>query len=55
MIGRLRLIRIHDDEAMTLGHFVHARAGREVVGVLRAAVQHHDERQRFVGVDGRYV
>ena len=35
---------------MLLGERVHARAGREVVGVLGAAVQHHDERHRLPGV-----
>jgi hypothetical protein len=43
--GGLRRI---DDEAVVLfGERVHARAGGEVVGRLRAAVQHDDQRERL--------
>ena len=45
-IGARRLRRVQHEEAALLGQLVHARAGGEVVGVLRAAVQHDDERQR---------
>ena len=40
-----RLRRVEHEEAFLLCERVHARAGREVVGVLRAAVQHHHQRQ----------
>ena len=40
---------------MLLGHLVHARAGREIVGRLGAAVQHHDERQRLPAISARHV
>ena len=41
--GRLGLVRIGDDEALRLGALVHARPHREVVSILRAAVQHHQQ------------
>ena len=37
---------IGDDEAALLGEPVHARADGEIVGVLRAAVEHDDQRKR---------
>ena len=37
------LLGIGDEEAMLLGEVVHPRSGREVVGGLGAAVQHHDQ------------
>ena len=45
-IGARRLFRIGDDEAQFVGEAVHARADGEVVGVLRAAVQHDDQGNR---------
>ncbi len=45
-IGARRLSRIGDDEAVLLGEAVHPRAQGEVVRVLRAAMQHDDQRQR---------
>ena len=46
-VGRLGLRRIGDEERLLLGEIVHPRAGREVVGRLGAAVQHHHEGQRL--------
>ena len=46
-----RLRRIKDEEAFGLRQLVHSRAGREVVGVLRAAVEHDDERQGLAAMD----
>ena len=34
---------------MFLGNRIHVRAGREVLGVLLASVQHDDEAVRLVG------
>jgi hypothetical protein len=45
-IGARRLLGIGDDEAALLGEPVHARADGEIVGVLRAAVEHDDQRKR---------
>ena len=38
------LDRIGDDKAMLLGQSIHARPCREVVGILRAAMQHDKQR-----------
>ncbi|MNC84602.1 hypothetical protein D3C83_01600 [compost metagenome] len=43
----LRLRGIRDHVAMLLCERVHARAAREVLGSLGAAMQHHDERRRI--------
>jgi hypothetical protein len=46
-IGRTRLLGIGDEEALLLGQFVHPRAGGKIFRRLRAAVQHHQKRQRL--------
>ena len=38
--------RIEHEETPLARELVHARAGGEIVGVLRAAVKHHDKRRR---------
>ena len=38
---------VDDEEAAALGQLVHARAGREIFGVLGAAVEYDQERQRL--------
>ena len=54
-IGLPRLLRIGHQEAVALGQPVHAGADREILGILRAAVQHDDERARPLGQAGRDV
>ena len=44
-VGRCGLRRIGDEERVLLGAVVHPCAGREIIGRLGAAVQHHHERQ----------
>ena len=52
-VGRLSLGGIGDEESAALGQFVHLRAGREIIRVLRAAVQHDDQRHRRAGAVAR--
>ena len=54
-VGRLGLARIGDDEAMRLGALVHARPHREVVSILRAAMQHHQQRAPAFGQAPRNI
>ena len=54
-ISGLRLARIGDDKAMLLGKTVHARSRREVVSVLRAAMQHHQQRATALREPARNV
>src|SRR5476649_817906 len=44
VVGVPGLLRIDDEALLFLGHGVHLRAGGEIVRVLRAAVQHHQQR-----------
>ena len=44
-VGEARLVRIGDDEAELLRKGVHPRANGEIFRVLRATVQHDDQRQ----------
>jgi hypothetical protein len=46
-VGFGGLLGIDDEEAAALGQLVHARAGREIFGVLGAAVEHDQQRQRL--------
>jgi hypothetical protein len=46
--GWLRGIR--DKEDPLFGKLIHPRAGREIVGGLGAAMQHHDERELLATV-----
>ena len=41
---------IGDEEALLFRQFVHSRSGGEVVGRLLAAVQHHNQWQRFSAI-----
>ena len=64
-VGTLRLRRIDDKTFLFFGQRIHLRAGGEIVGILRAAVQHHDQRHglaviaagdiQFVGARARMV
>src|SRR5450432_3586356 len=48
VLARIRrggLLRVGDEEGLTLGEVVHAGSGSEAGSVLSAAVQHHDQRQ----------
>src|ERR1700733_6133316 len=48
VLARIRrggLLRVGDEEGLTLGKVVHAGSGSEGGSVLSAAVQHHDQRQ----------
>ncbi len=54
-VGRLGLARVDHEEPLLLGQIVHPRPGGEVLGRLRAAVQHHDERHRFGVGAARHV
>jgi len=49
-VGGLRLRGIDDHARALLRQGVHARADREVIGRLRTAVQHHDQRQWLASV-----
>jgi hypothetical protein len=46
-VGFGGLLGVDDEEAAALGQLVHARAGREIFGVLGAAVEYDQERQRL--------
>ena len=48
-VGGAGLSGISDQQAVSLGDGVHVRAGREVVRVLLAAMQHDDEAARPIG------
>jgi hypothetical protein len=48
-IGLLRLHRISDKTSMPLGKRVHLRACCEIVGILGAAVEHHNQWQGLAG------
>jgi hypothetical protein len=52
VVGRRRLCGIDDQPAMLLRHHVHARPGGEIVGRLRAAMQHDHEGKRPYAVMG---
>jgi hypothetical protein len=54
-VRTLRLDRIRDDAAVVLGERVHPGARREIVGVLRATVQHHEQWQRRARVATGHV
>jgi hypothetical protein len=54
-VGLLRLGRIRDQAAVFLGQHVHAGAEREVVRILGAAVQHHDQRHGLSGIGARHI
>lgn len=43
------LRRIGHDEAMLVGKRVHSRAGCEILRILGAAVEHHDQRHGLLG------
>ena len=43
----MRLGRVGDKAQLRLGQRVHLGAGGEIVGALRAAVEHDDQRQRL--------
>ena len=51
-IGGSRLLRIGNDKAKLIRQFIHAGTAREVIRVLRAAVQHDDEGEPL-GPDNR--
>ncbi len=53
LIGRFRLRGIQHEKALLLGERIHARAEREIIGILQAAVQHHQKRQRLALVARR--
>jgi hypothetical protein len=40
---------------MLLGQRIHLRAPREIIRVLRATVQHHNQRKRFAGSPGGHI
>ena len=48
-----RLRRVQDKESLFPRRLVHPGAGGEVVGILRASVQHHHQRQRALACLGR--
>ena len=54
-IGRRRLSRIGGDETVLFGKDVHARPQREIVGILGAAVQHHEQRALAPVCGGRDI
>ncbi|MDT4833518.1 hypothetical protein FQZ97_671300 [compost metagenome] len=54
-VGVGGLDRVQHDKAQPVGELVHARAGGKVVGILRASMQHHDQRHRLAVPAGRYV
>ena len=47
LIGAHFLPRIGDDEAMLFRKPIHAGSERKIIGVLRAAVEHDDQRALF--------
>ena len=49
----LRLLGIRDEAPSLLGQDVHACTGREIIGRLRAPVQHHDQRQWLSAIGAR--
>jgi hypothetical protein len=49
------LFGVHDDKTVRVRQTVHLRARGEVVGRLRAAVQHHDHRGRHIRRHGRHI
>ncbi len=51
-IRRLGLLRIGDEDIVRLGELVHARARREILRRLRAAVQHDEQRHRLPAMAG---
>src|ERR1039457_2028566 len=55
VVGDAVLLRVGHEEGVPLGQLVHPCAGREVVSGLRAAVQHHDQRDLLPGVAGGNV
>ncbi len=52
-IGLPRLHRISNEASMPLGKRIHLRAPREIIRVLRATVQHHDQRKWVAGIPRR--
>ena len=47
-IGGLRLDRIDDETPALFGGEVHARPRGEIIGRLRASMQHDDQRARLI-------
>jgi hypothetical protein len=54
-VGFGGLLGVDDEEAAALCKLVHARAGREIFGVLGAAVEHDHERHRLSHSPARNV
>ena len=54
-VGFARLYGIQHIEALFTGGLVHRRTRREIIGVLRAAVQHHHQRACLSVGAGRHV
>jgi hypothetical protein len=50
IVPKAGLPGISDQKALLFRQFVHSRSGGEVVGRLLAAVQHHDQRERFSAI-----
>ncbi|OBX19514.1 hypothetical protein A9995_07115 [Erythrobacter sp. QSSC1-22B] len=46
------LLGISDDEAKLFPYFVHVRATGEIIGGLRAAMKHYNERKRSIDLRG---
>ena len=42
-VRRFGLLRIQDEDALLLADGIHARTEREIIGILQAAVQHHQQ------------